>query len=77
MLQVHKSHAAENNDELQRFRIPFHIFLRRHISCQSGKYIHLDLISPLALTVSDFPWISASLPLCTCQNILLKTKSER
>lgn len=33
-LQGHKSH----DDELQRIRIHFHIFLCCHISCQSGIY---------------------------------------
>lgn len=71
----HKPHAAEDDgDEIQRIRIHFHIFLRRPISCHSGIYINLDLISSLALSVSDF---LCSPPLCTCQNILLKTKSER
>lgn len=78
-LQGHNTpHAAEDDgDELQRIRIHFHIFLACHISCHSGIYINLDFISSLALSVSDFLCISGSLPLCTCQNILFKTKSER
>ncbi len=49
-LQGHKSHAAEDDDEIQRIRIHFHIFLSCHISCQSVIYIHLDLISPPSLS---------------------------
>ncbi len=77
-LQGHKSHAAEDDEELQRIRIHFHIFLSCHISCQSVIYIHLDLISPpRSLSVSGFLCIGGYLLFCTCQNILLKTKSER
>lgn len=60
-LQGHKSHAAEDDDELQRIRIHFHIFLSCHISCQSGIYIHLDLISPLALSLSAVSCAAAGL----------------
>lgn len=71
-LQGHKSH----DDELQRIRIHFHIFLCCHISCQSGIYIHLDLISPLALSLSAVSCASAGL-CCSVPVKIFCIKKER